>query len=61
MLRLFVMFLLLLAVCAVPACAFKLDAEKFSASGQSVEAKPKQRPAVTAARADVYVVKPVYA
>lgn len=50
----------LLLVFAVGACAFKLDAEKFSASGQSAEAKAKQSPSVLSVRADPLVRHPVY-
>jgi len=42
------------------ACAFKLDAEKFSASGHAAEAKAKQRPSVLSVRADPMIKHPVY-
>jgi len=52
MLRLFVFGFLFVVVLAIPACTFKLDAEKFSASGQAADAKAKQLPPATSA---VYV------
>jgi len=52
--------LALILILGVGACAFKLDAEKFSASGQSAEAKAKQRPSVLSVRADPLVKHPVF-
>lgn len=50
----------LLLVLAVGACAFSLDADKISATGQAAEAKAKQRPSVLSVRSDYFVQRPVY-